>query len=323
MSSISPSQLTESIAVSDQEPADATRLVVLGDIHTFKLVPPPWQLFSKSFLGQLNLWVNRRRRFKRQLMASVVERILSLKPELLMMSGDLTTTAMETEFRDVEKIIDRILTELPAVLIPGNHDRYTFRSHRRRTMEKFFGQFVPHDFPHTRPINPGWQLLAIDGAVPRWLSARGRIGTEQMKRVSELIDGIPYEQGIVMLCHYPFTAPQAYRRGWEHRLEDEEAWQQLLASKQRRIVYVHGHIHRPWVYQPLEQQWSHVVDLNAGAPCMVSKTYPLGQGFWEMLLPSDPTQPVCFRHHARQDAAEGEHWQVEVHADPVASSVSA
>ncbi len=305
------------------------RLLLIGDVHYYRLAVWPWLLAGKRLLGQVNLWLRRRRRFVRHLLAETVRRAIELEPDRVLMSGDLTTTALRGEFEAVARLLKPLIDRHPVVILPGNHDRYTFSAGARRGLERHFGPLVPETFPCRMSLNAGWELLAIDSAVPRMLSSRGRVGEAQLQQVARLLEQIPSERGVLVLCHYPILLPQGRRQKWGHRLADGAALLRVLLQSRHRMIYCHGHIHEPWLIpataaRPTDPSVDaqgelaaarHLTLLDAGAPCMVDARYPRGQGFWELILPPDPTAAVQYRHHAPADRP-GEPWQVHPHADP-------
>ena len=279
------------------------RLVLIGDIHSYRLWVPPWLLLSKRMLGQANLWLNRRHRFDRALLGPLVRHVQTVEPDVLLFSGDLTSTALPGEFDDVIKALSPVVNACPAVMVPGNHDRYTFTSARRRHFETAAGESTPRQFPHfARLPSPAdrWHLLALDGAVPRFISSRGLIGADQLAQARKQIALLTDSDGLVVLCHYALRRPQG--KGpmrWSHRLADAAGVEAMLADCPARILYLHGHVHEPWC-------WHHarITDVSAGAVCLRKGEYPCGHGFWQIDLPSDPRDPVGLRHHVPQLATQ-------------------
>src|ERR1041385_6253361 len=108
------------------------RIVLIGDLHFYKLWVWPWQLLSKRLFGQINLWFNRRLIFRPERLKSLTERVDSLRPDLLLFAGDLTTTALPLEFRYAQDALRPLLDRYPALIAPGNHDRHTFTAAPRR-----------------------------------------------------------------------------------------------------------------------------------------------------------------------------------------------
>ncbi|MBI1337555.1 MAG: hypothetical protein GC164_11400 [Phycisphaera sp.] len=279
------------------------RLAVIGDIHVYTLTPPPWALLSKRVLGQANLWLNRRHAFDHKLFDCVLKRVASVEANLLLLSGDLTTTALESEFRDIASRLEPLTQSHKTIAVPGNHDRYTFTSARVKRIEKMLPGFVPETFPKIERLGERWSLLALDGAVPRIFNARGRLGEEQMLRIHEHLSSLTSHDGLVVLCHYPVKCPpKAPPLTYDHKLAESGRLWRMLRRCAARVLYIHGHIHRPWCWQPRHSHSAHITYINAGAPCLTSRRYPLGQGWWQVDLPDDPRKAIHATHHVPDTA---------------------
>ena len=293
------------------------RIVLIGDIHTFSLWTAPWDLLGKRALGQANLWLRRRRRFNRALLEPTVSRAASLEPDLVLLSGDLTTTALTSEFVRVARALEPLTDRVDTVVVPGNHDRYTFTAARSRRLEQSFTKHVPTAFPQMTPLCGRWRLLAIDSSVPRVLSSRGRVGARQREEAAAILEPLTADDGLFVLTHYPLSnQPGHHAMPHNHQLEDADAVMDMLAACPARTFYVHGHIHRPWVSRREEPRLSHVTDVNAGAPVMCTSTFPHGQGFWLIDLPEATDKPVDFHHHTLASPADGGHWNIRTTSVP-------
>ena len=296
------------------------KLALIGDIHLFTLRVHPKRLLSRRVMAQSNLWLNRRHRFNHALLPALVERVKAVSPEVVLYSGDVTTSSLESEFEEVLKVVGPLEDAIPGgVLVPGNHDRYTFKSRRTRRIDRILSAVVPPAFPHVRPLRPGWKLLALDSAIPNRFFSRGALGAEQFAAAVEVIRGTKAGEGLVVLCHYPCSLPPRVPSAWSHDLKEANALRRELVACAGRVVYLHGHIHKPWhtladpAVVALENDprlgaagkmpggrfaaGTAFECINAGSPCMTSEKYPLGQGFWEITLPADPTAPLEALHH--------------------------
>ena len=79
-----------------------------------------------------------------------------------MITGDLTTTALPSEFREAARLLAPLLTNPARVTVmPGNHDRTTGRSLRSRRFEGTFGIYMP------APRFPG-RCIHGDTAILGW-----------------------------------------------------------------------------------------------------------------------------------------------------------
>lgn len=302
------------------------RLALIGDVHLYSLNVRPRQLMSKRLLGHANLWLNRRHRFNHQMFERVIDRVAAIKPELALFSGDVTTTSLEDEFRDIRDYLKPLAEKMPLVVVPGNHDRYTFRSAKRKRMERILAELIPGEFPHVRQLDERWHLLALDSAQPQVMLSRGALGERQLEAVREYVSGLGADDGLVVLCHYPVVLPGRMPKSWAHDLAEAKDLKRVLSEAKPRVVFMHGHIHRPWYATPNGHQRLPFTCINAGSPCLTSEQYPLGQGFWEITLPSDPRDELDAIHHVLRPrgagddrrAAEPQHldptWETKAHS---------
>lgn len=300
------------------------RIALIGDIHAFSLKVQAKRLLSRRILAQSNLWLNRRHRFNHAMLEPLFERLQSLEPDLVLCSGDITTTSLEDEFLDVMRFFKPLAESVPMVVVPGNHDRYTFKSRRKKRMESLLEGLMPSDFPHVQTLRERWRLIALDSGIPNVLMSRGALGDQQFSALARDLGGLTERDGVIVLCHYPAQQPPGIPSSWAHNLAEASAVQQLLAECPARIVYMHGHIHQPWYWVAAVRN-GHVAPtdsspegetaspeglpklayLNAGSPCMTSANYPAGQGFWEVQLPEDPADDVQLWHHVPKPSTYG------------------
>lgn len=299
------------------------RLVILSDIHLYSLAVPPWRLLGKRMLGQLNLWLRRRHKFDHSLLPGVIRRILALKPDQVLIPGDLTTTALPSEFILARRILDPLLERIPTLILPGNHDRYTHASARRREMEKLFADWMPPSYPHTLNLTAGWYLLALDSCVPRCLTSRGKLDLPQLDRAKPILTSDAH-RALLLLCHYPILSPPAMPQHWEHGLSHAPALRHLLTQRLEQspapLLYLHGHIHHPWCHAVIGQRLDNLIDLSAGSLVHRGHGFRLGQGFWELHLPDTPSAPTLIRHH-RQVSHDHDGWITTNHAKPTPTAM--
>lgn len=279
------------------------RLALIGDIHLFQTDVRPTRLFGKRLLGHTNLMLNRRFRFNHRVLEPLIERVEVMAFDMLLLSGDVTTTSLEDEFHDVARYIEPLARKLPTVIVPGNHDKYTFRSVRKQRMSTHMSDILPESFPHVRKLKPNWRLLALDSAQPQLFWSRGGLGYEQMQATIDFLDTLTKDDAVVVLCHYPSKTPAGIPHSWGHALAGAKDLHEMLTDSPARIVFVHGHIHKPWQWDPANGAKtgngdnSGLMYLNTGSPCLTSNRYPFGQGFWELDLPDDPWGPLELIHH--------------------------
>src|SRR4051812_43158397 len=160
----------------------------------------------------VSLLAGRAGRFRLGRLHEVVARVLSLTPDHVVITGDLTTTALPDEFRDARAALAELLLDSSRVtVIPGNHDRYTTGSVRYRQFEEWFGVFAPPGaYPWLRPLDDETAILGLD-ATRSHLSARGFLPPEQLSRARELVlEPASRPRRLIVACHYPVAAPPHY-----------------------------------------------------------------------------------------------------------------
>lgn len=271
------------------------RIVHLSDIHIWRYVFNPAHLFNKRALGIIQLLTGRAKRFRLERIEDVVERVQSLEPDHVLITGDLTTTALPSEFRAARRALMQILIDgTHATVIPGNHDRYTNGSVRARKFESTFGEFAPAEaYPWLKPLAPDLAILGLDPTRSA-ISARGYLPPEQLEQARALIrNSSDRPRRLIVACHYPIEAPPIYERELAlKRLKNDGPVREWLASEGRH-VYCCGHVHAAWAFRPVKLPDQ--LCLNSGAPLMRDPTGFRLPGFLQIELEGDGVDVV---HHA-------------------------
>ena len=275
--------------------ARVMRLIHVSDIHVWRYAFNPLQLFSKRLLGMGSLLVRRARKFRLERLGEVVARIASLEADHILITGDLTTTALPVEFRAARHALEPLLADPGKVtILPGNHDRYTIGAHRDRRFERHFGDLAPSlSYPWLRKLDPRTAILGLDPTRAS-LTARGLMPRDQLDRARELLS--VEREGITRLlvaCHYPLEAPSTYRQDLAgKRLIHGESLGSWLSSLGPHL-YCCGHVHAAWAFLP--ERVPNQLCLNAGAPLLRDRTGHCPPGFLEIHLNG---QEVAVDHHA-------------------------
>lgn len=234
----------------------------------------------------------RARRFRLERLADVVERVASLHPDHVLVTGDLTTTALAGEFADARAALAPLLTDpARATILPGNHDRYTRGSVRRRMFEGTFGEFAPAGpYPWLRRLDSRTGILGLDPTRPH-LSARGLLPVDQLERAKELVsDSSTRPRRLIVACHYPTVAPDRYRRELAgKRMVHAEAAKAWLATLGPHL-YCCGHVHAAWAFLPEEIPGE--LCLNSGAPLLRDLTETSPPGFLQIDLEGDDVSVI-------------------------------
>jgi Icc-related predicted phosphoesterase len=250
---------------------------------------------SRRMVGMIELLMGRARLFPQDRLGAVVSRVLELEPDHILITGDITTTALPSEFREAKRMLAPLLADPDRVsMVPGNHDRTSRRSYWTRRFESVFGAYMPSlTFPWLRQLDSETAILGLDPTRP-WFSAYGLLPEEQL-RAARAITSDPDQRPrrLIVACHYPVAAPVHYQRElFNKRLRNDAAVRAWLAGIGPHL-YCCGHVHAAWAFQPpsLPEQ----ICLNSGAPLMLDPKGLRLPGFLEIIL-DGPT--VTVNHQA-------------------------
>ncbi|MGE0199238.1 MAG: metallophosphoesterase [Simkaniaceae bacterium] len=230
------------------------RIAHLSDLHFSKYSWDLAQLFSKRWIGNLNLLLGRGDQFLNERPFTLLETLKEMQVTHVIISGDLTTTSYKKEYLLAQAFVETLKKEgMQVFLIPGNHDHYTKKADRT----KAFYHYFPSKYTHasgeidqfslsehgvtTCPLTDGWRLVLLDTTVATPLtSSEGFFSPVVEKNLTHLLSLIDPEEKILLVNHFPFFQHDKPKR----RLERGQALQTLIASHPNIHLYLHGHTHR-------------------------------------------------------------------------------
>ena len=271
------------------------RIIQLSDIHVWRYSLNPIHLINKRLVGLASLVAGRAAKFRLERLGSVIERVQSIGADHILITGDLTTTALPAEFRMAEQALAPLLGDPSRVtMVPGNHDRYTNGSVRSREFEAHFGLFTgASDFPWLRWIKSDTAILGLDPTRAH-LSARGLLPEGQFAAARQLWDGLATKPDrLIVACHYPVVAPpHCVDELHPKRMRNADEVAAWLAGLGRHL-FCCGHVHAAWAFHPpsLPDQ----LCLNSGAPLLRDPTGRRPPGFLEIEMHG---ASVSVLHHA-------------------------
>jgi 3',5'-cyclic AMP phosphodiesterase CpdA len=278
------------------------RIIHVSDIHFWQYTFNPLRLMSKRLKGMASLMLGRASRFRLERCSELVDRVRSLHADHILITGDLTTTALPSEFGAARSALSEWLVDPARVtIVPGNHDRYTIRAHHSRRFERYFGEFSPGgNFPWLRMIDSETAILGLDPTRAAIL-ATGWLPRAQLIGAKEILASAGPLPRLLVACHYPVAVPAEHLRHYARKslLNADE-----LADWLRTIgphIFCCGHIHAAWAFRPagIPRQ----LCLNPGAPLMHDRSGHQPPGFLEIHLDG---ADVAVNHHGWT----GEGWRV-------------
>jgi 3',5'-cyclic AMP phosphodiesterase CpdA len=270
------------------------RIVHLSDVHVrIDYARLPLSRFGwRRAVAQLE-WVGLRRsaRYANALgvLKQIVREILELRPDHVILSGDLTALAVEEEFTAAREALSPILRPGMLTVIPGNHDRYTAHSVEERRFERHFapllasdlpGYSLPSGYPFVRLVGDELAVVGLDSTrlAPLPGLSFGRVGSPQLAALARVIDDPAVrDRFLCVAVHHAPLRPSGRRDRLTHGLHDADALMGLLAG--RRCAVHFGHVHHRYWHRATPRR-PHL--FNAG-----SSTSSRDEGYWVLEISPD------------------------------------
>ena len=216
------------------------RIAHLTDIH-FQQAPSFGELLHvKRLMGSTNLYLlGRKSKFGLEVQRRSIKKVVDMKPDLVLLTGDLTAQALDGEFDLARQELDPILSQFPTVVIAGNHDTYItpFPTKMRDT----FTPWLADDGVDLKEFgNVG--VLTIESCRPTLLSS-GYVNPARLKKASELLKN-SHASFIFFCMHYPLLNRRGEPYGPATRaLSNGAEVLEWLKGETKISAYLHGHEH--------------------------------------------------------------------------------
>ncbi len=167
----------------------------------------------------------------------LIETIKELKPDVVVVSGDLTQRARSQQFKEAREFLDRLPS--PQIIVPGNHDV---------PLHNVFARFFQPLDKYRRYITDDLQPFYVDEEVAilgintaRSLTIKdGRINEEQIARIREQMCPLSHEVTKIIVTHHPFDLPEGHD---EDELVDRAAMAMEALASCGADVLLAGHLH--------------------------------------------------------------------------------
>ena len=141
------------------------------------------------------------------ILAPLLHFIRAAKPDLVVISGDLTQRARTVEFLAARAFLDQVPS--PLLVVPGNHDipLHNLVARFARPLHKYRRYLCADLAPFFR--DPEIAVAGLNTA--RSLTTKyGRLNPAQIARLRERFRGIGNEITKVVVTHHPFDLPPGY-----------------------------------------------------------------------------------------------------------------
>jgi 3',5'-cyclic AMP phosphodiesterase CpdA len=177
--------------------------------------------------------------------ARVVDALVDLargqRPDLVVLSGDITQRARPAQFRAARAFADRL--GAPVLAVPGNHDIPLFDLWTR--LRRPYARYSVAFGTDLEPVHRSPDLLVVGVNTTRAQRHKnGQISPAQIERVAGLLEQAASTQLRVVVVHQPIAVTRA--EDLPDRLHGAIAALQRWAAAGADLV-MGGHIHLPYV----------------------------------------------------------------------------
>jgi 3',5'-cyclic AMP phosphodiesterase CpdA len=232
------------------------RIAHVSDLHILSPAGLEWRemLFNKRLTGYANFAWRRGRVHRREYLQAVLA-AAAAGADHVVVTGDVTNLAFESEFREARRVLDDIARTVEVTVIPGNHDIYLPRVQHDRSFPRYFGPFLESDLPDLGVDLPAGRfpsvklrgpvaIIALSSAVPRPpFIAAGYLGTAQLEALTRvLLHPEVTGRTPVILVHHPPVDTRCRLARLRDGLVDGASFRSTLAPLARGLV-LFGHLH--------------------------------------------------------------------------------
>lgn len=144
-------------------------------------------------------------RIDNQVLAPLRELIGDLRPDVVVVSGDLTQRARSAQFRQARHYLDTL--PQPQIVVPGNHDIPLYN-----VAARFFRPLVKYRRHITRDLAPEFiddEIAVLGLNTARSLTFKdGRVNRHQVEYLRQRFGRLPRAITRVVVTHHPFDLPR-------------------------------------------------------------------------------------------------------------------
>jgi 3',5'-cyclic AMP phosphodiesterase CpdA len=235
------------------------RIAHFSDLHVLDLEGvKPHRFLNKRLTGYANLRLKRGHIHHPSYVRAISREVTRAKVDHVVITGDLTNLALETEYEAVRRLLEEELGlgAKDVSVVPGNHDLYTRGALTSGRFATYFGPYLASDlpelgvdmgigrFPFVKLRGPV-AIIGLSSAVPRLpLVAAGKLGKKQLDAFAKILTHPEVQKRTpVVLLHHPAHNPLSKVKSLLEGLHDAALLWTTLQELPRGLV-LHGHLHR-------------------------------------------------------------------------------
>lgn len=171
---------------------------------------------------------------------SLLEIAKEIKPDLLVVSGDLTQRATHEQFRAAREFLDAF--SAPKVIVPGNHDVPLYNPWKR--FVRPFHRYHANISNDLEPTHVDDEIAVFGLNTAHALTFKdGKVSLLQILRMEGLMDPLPQKIIRIIVAHHPFELPEGHRG----RIVNRASLFMSTLARHNIDLFLCGHLHRSYV----------------------------------------------------------------------------
>jgi 3',5'-cyclic AMP phosphodiesterase CpdA len=177
-----------------------------------------------------------------KVIAKLERAFVRIKPDLLIISGDITQRARLKEFEDAKQLLTRLRAQgIPNLTIPGNHDIKPVYAPLARLRDPF-GLYKSMVAPISEDSHVDQELAILGINTVRVSRLKGgRVSPRELLTAEEWFKNAPRGLVRIAVTHHPLDLPPEYPK---RKLAKRAAKAIDVLSRANVDLYLSGHYHR-------------------------------------------------------------------------------
>lgn len=173
--------------------------------------------------------------------AGVLDLIEERRPDLVVISGDLTHRAKPRQFQQARRFVDQIT--VPTLAVPGNHDVPMYRFWER--IFSPYGAYRQHFDDNLEPEYEDDELVVLGlNTAFNWTHKDGSLKRSRLRRLAARLQAVAAHKSKLIVAHHQLVPPPRYetQRVVTNAVETVD----VLAEGGVDLV-LSGHLHQTWI----------------------------------------------------------------------------
>ena len=176
-------------------------------------------------------------RLERPTVQALIATVTEARPDIVVVSGDLTQRAKEREFQEARQFLDALPS--PQIVVPGNHDVPFYNVLARALLPlRNYQRYISKDL---EPFYSDDEIAIVGINTARSFTFKnGRINSQQVARSCARLEACGENRTRVIVSHHPFDLPETREL---HGLVGRARMAMAGFARCRVDLILSGHLH--------------------------------------------------------------------------------